>query len=81
MVSEHLRTGAGRLGVRETRGRGLLLGLQMAGPAAEVQRKLFGEKVLVGTASDPATLRLLPPLSFSMAEADLLLAALGRVLG
>ena len=57
-----------------------LLGLQMAEPAAEVQRRLFGEKVLVGTASDPATLRLLPPLSFSAAEADLLLAALGRVL-
>jgi acetylornithine aminotransferase len=80
-VSRHLRAGAGRLGVREVRGRGLLLGLQMSTPAAEVQRKLFGEKVLVGTASDPATLRLLPPLSFSLPEADLLLSALGRVLG
>ena len=59
----------------------MLLGLQMSVPAAEVQRKLFGEKVLVGTASDPATLRLLPPLSFSLGEADLLLSALGRVLG
>jgi acetylornithine/succinyldiaminopimelate/putrescine aminotransferase len=80
-VSEHLRAGAGRLGVREIRGRGLLLGLQMSEPAAEIQRRLFGEKVLVGTASDPATLRLLPPLSFSVSEADLLLGALGRVLG
>ena len=80
-VSDHLRAGAGRLGVHEVRGRGLLLGLQMSVPAAEVQRKLFGEKVLVGTASDPATLRLLPPLSFSVDEADLLLSALGRVLG
>jgi acetylornithine/succinyldiaminopimelate/putrescine aminotransferase len=80
-VSEHLRAGAGRLGVPEVRGRGLLLGLQMAGPAAEVQRKLFGEKVLVGTASDPGTLRLLPPLSLSVVEAELLLSALGRVLG
>jgi acetylornithine/N-succinyldiaminopimelate aminotransferase len=80
-VSEHLRAGARRLGVQEVRGRGLLLGLQMSGPAAEVQRKLFGEKVLVGTASDPGTLRLLPPLSFSVVEAELLLSALGRVLG
>jgi acetylornithine/succinyldiaminopimelate/putrescine aminotransferase len=79
-VSDELRAGAGRLGVSEVRGRGLLLGLQMSGPAAEIQRRLFGEKVLVGTASDPATLRLLPPLSFSMAEAELLLGALGRVL-
>ncbi len=79
-VSGHLRNGAARLGVRDVRGRGLLLGLQMPRPAAEVQRALFQEKVLVGTASDPATLRLLPPLSFSLPEADLLLGALQRVL-
>jgi len=80
VVSDHLRTGAAGLGVTEVRGRGLLLGLQMSRPAAEVQRALFGEKVLVGTASDPATLRLLPPLSFSIGEADLLLGAMQRVL-
>jgi acetylornithine aminotransferase len=79
-VGSHLRAGAARLGVREVRGRGLLLGLQMSRPAAEVQQALFGQKVLVGTASDPATLRLLPALSFSSGEADLLLDALGRVL-
>jgi acetylornithine/N-succinyldiaminopimelate aminotransferase len=80
-VSGQLRRGAARLGVTDVRGRGLLLGLQMSRPAAEVQRALFQEKVLVGPASDPSTLRLLPPLSFSVAEADLLLSALGRVLG
>ncbi len=79
-VSSQLRTGAARLGVAEVRGRGLLLGLQMPRPAAEVQRALFNEKVLVGTASDPATVRLLPPLTFSPAEANLLLGALHRVL-
>ena len=79
-VSERLRTGAMRLGVPEVRGRGLLLGLQMPRPAAEIQRGLFDQRVLVGTASDPATIRLLPALSFSPAEADLLLGALGKVL-
>jgi acetylornithine/succinyldiaminopimelate/putrescine aminotransferase len=79
-VSAHLRAGAARLGITEVRGRGLLLGLQMGRPAADIQRALFAHRVLVGTASDPATLRLLPPLSFSTGEADLLLAALGRVL-
>lgn len=79
-VGGYLRAGVARLDVREVRGRGLLLGLQMPRPAAEVQKALFGERVLVGTASDPATLRLLPPLSFSVGEADLLLDALGRVL-
>lgn len=79
-VSGHLRNGAARLGVTDVRGRGLLLGLQMPRPAAEVQRALFQEKVLVGTASDPATVRLLPPLTFSTGEANLLLGALHRVL-
>jgi acetylornithine/succinyldiaminopimelate/putrescine aminotransferase len=79
-VSGYLRAGAARLGVSDIRGRGLLLGLQMPRPAAGVQQALFGERVLVGTASDPNTLRLLPPLSFSVGEADLLLDALGRVL-
>jgi 4-aminobutyrate aminotransferase-like enzyme len=45
-----------------------------------VQKQLFAHRVLTGTASDPHILRLLPPLSFSMAEADLLLAALSEVL-
>ena len=49
-------------------------------PAAEVQRELFGRRIITGTAADPAVLRLLPPLSFSAREADLLLAGLAEVL-
>jgi acetylornithine/succinyldiaminopimelate/putrescine aminotransferase len=79
-VSGRLRAGAAALGITDVRGRGLLLGLQMAKPAADVQRALFTKRVLVGTASDPATVRLLPPLSFSADEAELLLGALGQVL-
>jgi 4-aminobutyrate aminotransferase-like enzyme len=45
-----------------------------------VQQALFAHRILTGTAADPAILRLLPPLSFSAAEADLLLKALGEVL-
>ena len=61
-------------------GRGLLLGLHLDRPAAEVQRELFGRRIITGTAADPAVLRLLPPLSFSAREADLLLAGLAEVL-
>jgi acetylornithine/succinyldiaminopimelate/putrescine aminotransferase len=61
-------------------GRGLLLGLRLTRPAAEVQKALFAKRVLTGTASDPAILRLIPPLGFSRAEADRLLAALKEVL-
>ncbi len=68
------------LGVRRVAGRGLLLGLHLDRPAVEVQRALFARRILTGTATDPQVLRLLPPLSFSRREADLLLAALAEVL-
>ncbi|HEU5041332.1 MAG TPA: aminotransferase class III-fold pyridoxal phosphate-dependent enzyme [Gemmatimonadales bacterium] len=80
-MGEHLRQGALALGVRRVSGRGLLLGLHLGRPAAEVQRALFTRRILTGTASDPEVLRLLPPLSFSIREADLLLAGLREVLG
>ena len=79
-VGERLCRGALALGVRRVSGRGLLLGLHLARPAAEVQRALFARRINTGTASDPRVLRLLPPLSFSEDEADLLLAGLKEVL-
>jgi acetylornithine/N-succinyldiaminopimelate aminotransferase len=78
-VSNYLKAGAARFRL-QVHGKGLLLGLQMPRPAAEIQKSLFAHRVLTGTASDPAILRLLPPLSFSIGEADLLLDALTRVL-
>jgi acetylornithine/N-succinyldiaminopimelate aminotransferase len=79
-VGARLTRGARAIGVTRVSGRGLLLGLHLAGPAAEVQRALFARRIITGTASDPRVLRLLPPLSFSEAEADLLLDGLKEVL-
>ena len=79
-VGDHLRQGALALGVPGVQGRGLLLGLKLGRPAAAVQQALFERRILTGTANDPEILRLLPPLSFSRAEADLLLAALKEIL-
>lgn len=79
-VSDHIRAGAASLGVRQVQGRGLLLGLRLERPAAEVQRALFERRVLTGTSTDPAVLRLMPPLSFSLDEADVLLDSLREVL-
>jgi len=70
-----------RRGVVGVEGLGLLLGLRLDRPAAPVQQALFRHRILTGTAADPTILRLLPPLSFSREEADLLLAALTEVLG
>ena len=79
-VGARLAHGARALGVRKVTGRGLLLGLHLDRPAVEVQRALFARRILTGTATDPQVLRLLPPLSFSQREADLLLAGLEEVL-
>lgn len=79
-VGEHLRRGALTLGVPRVTGRGLLLGLRLGRAALPVQRALFARRVLTGTATDPEVLRLMPPLCFSRAEADLLLDALRETL-
>ncbi|HEX5633255.1 MAG TPA: aminotransferase class III-fold pyridoxal phosphate-dependent enzyme [Gemmatimonadales bacterium] len=61
-------------------GHGLLLGLRLGRPAGEVQKKLFERRILTGTASDPEILRLLPPLTFSRQEAELLVTGLRTAL-
>jgi len=79
-IGGHLTHGALAAGVSRVSGRGLLLGLHMNRPASTVQRALFEHRILTGTSTDPAVLRLLPPLSFSRREADILLAGLKDVL-
>ncbi len=77
---ERLRHGAITLGVPRVTGRGLLLGLHLDRPAAAVQQALFKRRILTGTASDPNVLRLMPPLSFSTVEGNLVLGALEEAL-
>ncbi len=79
-IGGYLTEGALALGVRRVSGRGLLLGLHLEWPASAVQSALFGHRILTGTSTDPAVLRLLPPLSFSRQEADILLTGLKDVL-
>jgi acetylornithine/succinyldiaminopimelate/putrescine aminotransferase len=79
-VGDYLRAGALALGIPAVTGRGLLVGFRLGRPAVPVQRALFERRVLTGTASDPEILRLMPPLSFSRREADILLGALREVL-
>ncbi|MDQ2670099.1 MAG: aminotransferase class III-fold pyridoxal phosphate-dependent enzyme, partial [Gemmatimonadota bacterium] len=79
-VGRYITERAQQLGVRRVSGRGLLLGLRLDRAASDVQRALFGRRILTGTSADPAVLRLLPPLTFTTGEADLLLAGLAEVL-
>ncbi|WP_300728729.1 aminotransferase class III-fold pyridoxal phosphate-dependent enzyme [uncultured Bacteroides sp.] len=67
-------------GIKEVRGRGLMIGLEFEGPAKEIRRQLlFEQKVFTG-ASGTNVIRLLPPLCLSMAEADDFLDRLHNVL-
>jgi len=79
-VGDHLRRGAVALGVPRVSGRGLLLGLHLGRPAAPIQQALFKRRILTGTATDPQVLRLLPPLTLTQSEADLLLGGLAEAL-
>jgi acetylornithine/N-succinyldiaminopimelate aminotransferase len=79
-VGNYLIGTALALGIARVSGRGLLLGLHLGRPAAEVQQALFGHRILTGTSTDPEVLRLLPPLSFSRREADILISGLRDVL-
>ena len=59
------------------RGRGMLLGLECRTTAREVRDALLDRNILAGTSSDPAWLRLMPPLNLGASEVTQLAAALG----
>lgn len=67
-------------GIKEVRGRGLMIGLEFEEPIKDIRRKLlFEEKVFTGV-SGTNVIRLLPPLCLSMSEADDFLARLHKVI-
>ncbi len=68
-------------GVSQIRGRGYLLGVQLERPAKEVQMALLESGVLVGTCSQPETIRLLPPLTVDAEDWDVFFSAFEQVLG
>jgi len=67
-------------GIKEIRGLGLMIGIEFEQPIKEIRNKLlFEQKVFTGVAG-AHTIRLLPPLSLSMEEAQEFLARLKRCL-
>lgn len=67
--------------VKEIRGKGLLIGIDFEIPASQVSKILREEfKIFVGSASNPLTMRLLPPLTISYPEMDYLISSLQSVL-
>src|SRR5690606_15021667 len=64
--------------VREVRGLGYLLGIETDRPAKDVQAAFLEDRILVGTSSEPSTMRLLPPLTVADDEWEIFLAAARR---
>ena len=77
---EELRAGLGRLGaVRESRGRGLLIGAELDRPAGAVVLECLEHGLLVTSAGE-RVLRLTPPLTIERADIDEALDILREVL-
>ncbi|MEO1254682.1 MAG: aminotransferase class III-fold pyridoxal phosphate-dependent enzyme [Bacteroidota bacterium] len=58
-------------GVKEVRGRGLMIGIETNVPAKEIREKLlFEHHIFTGSSGNPNTIRLLPPLSIQKEQVD-----------
>jgi len=67
--------------IKEVRGKGLMIAIDFEFPAKEVSKILREEsKILVGSASNPNTMRLLPPLTISKTEIDFFVESLEKAL-
>jgi acetylornithine aminotransferase len=62
-------------GVREIRGKGLMIGIELDAPCGELVQQALERGVLINVTMDNV-IRLLPPLVFSREEAGLLLSTL-----
>lgn len=68
-------------GVKEVRGRGLMIGVELEFPCADVRNSLiFDHKIFTGSSSDKNTMRLLPALNLQKQEADFFLTAFKDVM-
>jgi acetylornithine aminotransferase/acetylornithine/N-succinyldiaminopimelate aminotransferase len=66
--------------IREVRGSGLLIGIEIEGSARDIVRRCMARGLLVLTAGD-TVVRLVPPLIITEAEADQAVAILDQALG
>lgn len=57
-------------GIKEVRGRGLMIGLEFEEPIKELRKQLLFEQKVFSGVSGTNVIRLLPPLCLSMQEAD-----------
>lgn len=67
--------------IKEIRGTGLMIAIELNGPCAPVRKQLLEEfGIFTGTASNKNTLRILPSLAVTEKEIDILINALKNIL-
>jgi len=68
-------------GVKEVRGKGLMIGVELDFPCEQIRNELiFTHKIFTGSSSNKNTIRLLPPLTLSKEEAEIFLHAFASVM-
>ena len=68
-------------GVKEVRGRGLMIGIELEVPAGEIRKKLlFDHHIFTGSSANPNTVRLLPALNVGLKEIEIFVEALKKSL-
>ena len=68
-------------GIKDVRGRGLMIGIEFEEPIKEIRRRLLFEEHVFTGVSGTNVIRLLPPLTLSMAEAEEFVRRFRKVLG
>lgn len=58
-------------GIKEVRGQGLMIGIEFDGPVKDIRRTLLFEEHVFTGVSGTNTIRLLPPLTLTMEQAEL----------
>jgi len=68
-------------GIKEVRGQGLMVGIELEYPCAEIRKQLlFNHKIFTGSSSNKNTLRILPPLNIKTSELDIFIEAFAHTL-
>ena len=80
-VGEHLLSELHKIdGLKEVRGRGLMIGIEIDGSGSELRKRLLFEKHIFTGGAGASTVRLLPALCLTHEMADRFLAAFKEVL-
>ena len=70
-VGEHLIAELRKIeGIKDVRGRGLMIGIEFDVPIKDIRRRLLFEQHVFTGVSGTNVIRLLPPLTLTMEQAD-----------